>query len=68
MGYAIMPLLVVPVTALWGLTGTLAFLIPGFIMTLLLYRYAPEAQFTGAHLRLEELIKDIKSVIKPKYK
>jgi len=37
-------------------------------MTLLLYRYAPEAQFTGAHLRLEELIKDIKSVIKPKYK
>lgn len=65
LGYAIMPLLVVPVTALWGLTGTLAFLIPGFIMTLLLYRYAPEAQFTGAHLRLEELIKDITSVIKP---
>jgi FSR family fosmidomycin resistance protein-like MFS transporter len=65
MGYAITPLLVVPATALWGLKGTLVFLIPGFLMTLLLYRYAPDAPQTGAHLRLEELIKDITSVIKP---
>ena len=65
LGYAIMPLLVVPVTAMWGLAGTLVFLIPGFIMMLLLYRYAPEASSTGAHLRLEELIKDVKSVIMP---
>jgi len=65
MGYAIMPLLVVPATVLWGLKGTLAFLIPGFLMTLLLYRYAPEAPSTGAHLRLEELIRDITSVIRP---
>lgn len=65
LGYAIMPLLVVPVTALWGLKGTVIFLIPGFLMTLLLYKYAPEAPQTGAHLRLEELIKDITSVIRP---
>jgi FSR family fosmidomycin resistance protein-like MFS transporter len=65
MGYAIMPLLVVPVAAIWGLPGTLIFLIPGLVMTLLLYKYAPEAPSTGAHLRLEELIKDITSVIKP---
>lgn len=65
LGYAIMPLLVVPVTAIWGLKGTLVFLIPGFLMTLLLYRYAPEAPSTGAHLRLVELMKDITSVAKP---
>ena len=65
LGYAIMPLLVVPATAIWGLKGTLVFLIPGFIMSLLLYWYAPEAPQTGAHLRLEELIQDITSVIKP---
>jgi FSR family fosmidomycin resistance protein-like MFS transporter len=65
LGYAITPLLVVPATAMWGLKGTLIFLIPGFLMTLLLYKYAPEAPSTGAHLRLEELIKDITSVIKP---
>jgi len=55
----------VPATALWGLKGTLVFMVPGFLMSLLLYRYAPEAPQTGAHLRVEELIKDIKSVIKP---
>ncbi|HTY90036.1 MAG TPA: MFS transporter [Methanocella sp.] len=65
MGYAIMPLLVVPATALWGLKGTLVFIIPGFLMSLLLYKYAPEAPQTGAHLRVEELIRDITSVIKP---
>jgi len=65
LGYAFMPLLVVPVVALWGLKGTIVFLVPGFAMMLLLYRYAPEAPSTGAHLRLEELIKDIRSVIKP---
>jgi len=65
LGYAITPLLVVPATALWGLPGTLVFMIPGFLMTLLLYRYAPEVPSTGAHLRLEELIRDITSVIKP---
>ncbi|WP_254591303.1 MFS transporter [Methanocella conradii] len=65
LGYAIMPLLVVPVTAIWGLPGTLAFLLPGLVMTLLLYRYAPEAPSVGAHLRLEDLARDITSVIKP---
>ncbi len=65
LGYAITPLLVVPATALWGLPGTLVFLIPGLAMTLLLCIYAPEAPSTGAHLRLEELVKDIVSVIKP---
>jgi FSR family fosmidomycin resistance protein-like MFS transporter len=65
LGYAVMPLLVVPVVALWGLPGTIVFLIPGFAMMLLLYRYAPEAPSTGAHLRLEELSRDIRSVIKP---
>ncbi len=65
LGYAIMPLLVVPVTAIWGLKGTVIFMIPGFIMTLLLYRYAPDTRSTGAHIRLEELVKDISSVVKP---
>ncbi|BAI62905.1 MFS transporter [Methanocella paludicola SANAE] len=65
LGYAITPLLVVPATALWGLKGTLVFLIPGFLMSLLLYRYAPEAPQTGAHLKVGELIRDITSVIKP---
>jgi FSR family fosmidomycin resistance protein-like MFS transporter len=65
LGYAITPLLVVPATALWGLKGTLIFMIPGFLMSLLLYRYAPEAPQTGAHLLLEDLVGDIVSVIKP---
>ena len=65
LGYAIMPLLVVPVTAIWGLKGTIVFLVPGFIMTLLLYRYAPAAPTTRAHAELKELVGDIKSVIKP---
>jgi FSR family fosmidomycin resistance protein-like MFS transporter len=65
LGYAITPLLVVPATALWGLKGTLVFLIPGFLMSLLLYKYAPEAPQTGAHLKVGELIRDITSVIKP---
>jgi MFS transporter, FSR family, fosmidomycin resistance protein len=65
LGYAITPLLVVPATVLWGLKGTLVFVIPGFIMSILLYRYAPEAPQREAHLKLEDLIKDIRSVIKP---
>jgi FSR family fosmidomycin resistance protein-like MFS transporter len=65
LGYAIMPLLVVPVTAIWGLPGTLAFLLPGLIMSILLYRYAPEAPSSGAHLSLKGLTRDIMSVIKP---
>lgn len=65
LGYAIMPLLVVPVTALWGLKGTIVFLVPGFIMTLLLYRYAPTAPTMGAHVRLKELVGEVTSVIKP---
>jgi MFS transporter, FSR family, fosmidomycin resistance protein len=65
LGYAITPLLVVPATALWGLKGTLVFLIPGFLMSLLLLRYAPEAPQEGAHLKVGELVNDIVSVIKP---
>ncbi len=64
LGYAIMPLLVVPVTAIWGLPGTLAFLLPGLAMTLLLYRYAPEAP-PSKNISLKGLARDIMSVIKP---
>ncbi|MCD1294590.1 MFS transporter [Methanocella sp. CWC-04] len=65
LGYAVMPLLVVPVTHIWGLEGTLLLFIPGFFMTLLLLKYAPEAPSEGAHLRFEELLRDIRSVIRP---
>ena len=65
LGYAIMPLLAVPAAAIWGLKGTVIFLVPGFVMTLLLYRYAPEAPAKGAHVQLKELIGDVRSVIGP---
>lgn len=65
LGYAIMPLLVVPVTAIWGLKGMLVFMVPGFIMTLLIYRYAPEAPQSKSRLNLGDLLGDIRSVIKP---
>lgn len=65
LGYAIMPLLAVPVTALWGLKGTVIFLIPGIVMSLLLYKYAPEVPPSGSRLQVGELLGDIASVLKP---
>ena len=65
LGYAIMPLLVVPVTAIWGLKGTLVFMVPGFVMTLLLYKYAPEVPIASSRVKLADLIHDILSVAKP---
>jgi MFS transporter, FSR family, fosmidomycin resistance protein len=65
LGYAIMPLLVVPVTAIWGLKGTLVFMIPGFIMTLLLFKYAPEVPIASSRVKLSDIIGDILSVAKP---
>lgn len=65
LGYAIMPLLVIPVTAIWGIKGTMVLIIPGLVMAVLLYRYAPDAPTDGAHLRLKDLMQDIISVIKP---
>jgi FSR family fosmidomycin resistance protein-like MFS transporter len=66
LGYAIMPLLVVPITQMWGLGGILVLFIPGLFMALLLQRYAPEApQATSATPGLKELYADIMVVIKP---
>ena len=66
LGYAIMPLLVVPITQIWGLGGILVLFIPGVFMAMLLQRYTPEApQATSATPRLKELYADIMAVIKP---
>lgn len=65
LGYAIMPLLVVPATAIWGLKGTLVFFVPGLIMTLLLLKYAPEPPVAGSRVNIIDIIHDILSVIKP---
>ena len=65
LGYAIMPILVVPVTAFWGLNGVLALMIPGLIMALLLYKYAPQPSMAGTHVQLSDLASDLMSVIRP---
>jgi len=65
LGYAVMPLLVVPVTALWGLNGTLILMVPGLIMALLLYKYSPQLPPTGAHPSPGALVADMKAALKP---
>jgi len=65
LGYAIMPLLVVPVTSLWGIQGTLVLFIPALIASLLLQRYAPEPPSSSVALNLKELWSDIMAVAKP---
>jgi MFS transporter, FSR family, fosmidomycin resistance protein len=65
LGYAIMPLLVVPVVHLWGLGGTVVLFIPGLIMALLLQRYTPEAPQAKVQPGIKELWTDIMAVIKP---
>ena len=65
LGYAVMPLLVVPVVQMWGLGGTVVLFVPGVIMALLLQRYAPEAPQEKAQPGIRELWADIMVVIKP---
>lgn len=65
LGYAIMPLLVWPVTTLWGLEGVVLLFIPGLIMTLLLFKYAPEPPSLGKQVKVSHLIQDIVSVARP---
>lgn len=65
LGYAIMPLLVVPVTAIWGLGGVMLLFIPGLLMSFILQRYAPEAPVAASKPSIEELWKDIRSVARP---
>jgi MFS transporter, FSR family, fosmidomycin resistance protein len=65
LGYAIMPVMVVPVTALWGLKGTLVLMIPGLIMALLLYRYAPQLPQAGTRLSLDSLAGEMRTALKP---
>ncbi|OPY30828.1 MAG: proline/glycine betaine transporter [Methanocella sp. PtaU1.Bin125] len=65
LGYAIMPLLVVPVVQMWGLAGTVVLFIPGLVTALLLQRYAPEAPQAKVRPGLKDLWADIMTVIKP---
>ena len=65
LGYAIMPLLAVPLTQAFGLGGTLLLFVPGLIMALLLGRYAPEAPQPATQPSVKELWSDIRAVIKP---
>ncbi|MGA9139034.1 MAG: MFS transporter [Methanocella sp.] len=65
LGYAIMPILVVAVTAIWGLSGTLVLVIPGILMAFLLQRYAPEAPQATSPPNIKELWGDIMAVRKP---
>ena len=65
LGYAIMPVLVVPVTAIWGLHGTLLLMIPGLAMALILYVYAPRLPRATTNLKLADLLQDLKGVAKP---
>jgi FSR family fosmidomycin resistance protein-like MFS transporter len=65
LGYAIMPILVVAVTAVWGLSGTLVLVIPGILMAFLLQRYAPEAPQATSPPNIKELWGDIMAVRKP---
>ncbi|HUL61603.1 MAG TPA: MFS transporter [Methanocella sp.] len=65
LGYAIMPLLVVPVVQLWGLGGTVVLFVPGLATALLLQRYAPEAPQAKVQQGIGDLWADIKRVAKP---
>ncbi|CAJ36101.1 MFS transporter [Methanocella arvoryzae] len=65
LGYAIMPILVVPVTAIWGLGGVMLLFIPGLLMALILHRYAPEAPVAASPPTIGELWRDIRSVALP---
>ncbi|WP_424358160.1 MFS transporter [Methanocella sp. MCL-LM] len=65
LGYAIMPLLVVPVTAIWGLGGVMLLFIPGLLMAFVLQRYAPEAPVAAVQPAIRELWQDIRSVALP---
>ncbi len=65
LGYAIMPLLVVPVVQLWGLGGTVVLFVPGLATALLLQRYAPEAPRVVVQQGIGDLWADIKKVAKP---
>lgn len=65
LGYAIMPLMVVPVTKLWGIPGVLVLFIPGLIMALFLQKYAPEVPSSAVQPKIGEIWADIRSVAKP---
>ena len=65
LGYAIMPLMVVPVTKIWGMPGVLVLFIPGLIMSFVLQRYAPEAPVAAVQPKISEIWADIRAVIKP---
>ena len=65
LGYAIMPILVVPITAIWGLGGVMLLFIPGLLMTFILHRYAPEAPVAASQPTIGELWRDIRSVALP---
>ena len=65
LGYAIMPVLVAPITMFWGVSGVLILFIPGIIMSFVLNRYAPEAPQATSQLKIVEIWADIRSVIKP---
>jgi FSR family fosmidomycin resistance protein-like MFS transporter len=65
LGYAIMPLLVVPVVQLWGLGGTVVLFIPGLLMAMLLQRYTPEAPQAKVQPTIRDLFSDIRAVAKP---
>lgn len=65
LGYAIMPLLAVPVVQLWGLGGTVVLFVPGLLAAVLLQRYAPEAPQSKVKPSLRDLWADIRAVWKP---
>jgi FSR family fosmidomycin resistance protein-like MFS transporter len=65
LGYAIMPLLVVPVTALWGITGVLVLMVPGILMAFVLQRYAPEAPASAVQPKISEIWADVKVAARP---
>jgi FSR family fosmidomycin resistance protein-like MFS transporter len=65
LGYAIMPLLAVPVVQMWGLGGTVVLFVPGLIAAALLQRYAPEAPQSKVKPNIRELWADIRAVGKP---
>jgi Sugar phosphate permease len=65
LGYAIMPLVAVPVVQMWGLKGTVILFLPGLITALFLQRYAPEAPQAKVQPTIRDLWADIKAVAKP---
>ena len=65
LGYAIMPLLAVPVVQLWGLGGTVVLFVPGLLAAVLLQRYAPEAPQSEVKPSIRALWADIMAVWKP---